>query len=124
MDRQTYNLVRVDCPTLLRGMTPRGLSISNDGSGIVCGSVISGTMDSERVICAAAKFFPPGILDTKFGAGGLMSLDASTATADNYLIEFSVLGKDENDNNKRKFLGIGAKVLSPLNTDFMVVRFD
>ncbi len=94
---------------------PKGLTISNDGSALVCGGTNASPSQS-----VATKFFGSGVIDTTFGIKGVALLDADNGTQDNYLIGFVPVSQG---GGHQRFIGVGTTHNSLTGDDFLVAGY-
>ncbi len=102
---------------IIGNMIVQGINISNDGSILLSGSVGN--------VCAAAKFFLNGKLDTSFGVEGVAMLDPDGGLRTNSLIGFlpASIHLLNNPGGGQRFLGIGTSVNASGSDDFLLARY-
>jgi uncharacterized delta-60 repeat protein len=97
-------------PLIARIHSP-GLTISNDGSALVCGREDVGL--GQSIIM---KFIIDGTLDSTFGYNGIINIDADSGLRRNYMTGFNSVGQ-------KKFIGVGSSFNPPGNANFLIARY-
>jgi uncharacterized delta-60 repeat protein len=97
-------------PVITRIASP-GLTISNDGSAIVCGMEQTGLGQS-----IVTKFVVTGALDSTFGYAGIVNIDADSGLRKNFMVRMNSVGQ-------KKFIGMGNTFSSPTNADLLIARY-